>query len=259
MASFFQRLKKSFARKPPVSLEELRYTFRKKYHAFRLLLAGNNAALHLMTELELALQGNQSFSMTFIRSNTTAISVNVFSIIKYLNELTNNKYASLEPVFGNIQAGLEKILSKRPDIPLEDLVLPLSRVNKDMAGGVGAKMANVGELRNQVPEISVPEGFVVTAAAYELFLLHNQLQDEINRRIQSMELNDIANIYRLSSEIQMQIIHSEIPPPLADAITVALQALAAGHGPELRVSLRSSAIGEDSENVSFAGQSPLGA
>ncbi len=254
MASLFQRLKKSFARKPPVSLDELRDTFRKKYHAFRLLLGSNNAALHLMTELELALQGNQSFSMTFIRSNTTAISVNVFSIIKYLNELTNNKYVSLEPVFSDIQAGLEKILSRRPDIPLEDLVLPLSRVTKEMAGGVGAKMANVGELRNQVPEISVPDGFVVTAAAYELFLSHNQLQDEINRRIQSMELDDIANIYRLSSEIQMHIINSEIPPPLADAITGALQNLAAGHGPDLRVSLRSSAIGEDSENISFAGQ-----
>jgi pyruvate, water dikinase len=254
MASFFQRLKKSFAKKPPVSLDELRDDFRKKYHAFRLLLASNNAALHLMTELELALQGNQSFSMTFIRSNATAISVNVFSIIKYLNELTNNKYVNLEPVFSNIQAGLEKVLSRRPEVTIEDLVLPLSRVTKEMAGGVGAKMANVGELRNQMSDLTVPDGFVVTAAAYELFLAHNQLQDEINRRIQAMELDDIANIYRLSSEIQMHIINSEMPPALGDAITAAVQDLAAAHGSDLRVSLRSSAIGEDSENVSFAGQ-----
>jgi pyruvate, water dikinase len=254
MSSFLERVKKYFSKGPPASLEELRDTFRKKYHAFRMLLASNNAALHLMTELELALQGNQSFGMTFIRSHSTAISVNVFSIIKYLNELTNNKYASLEPVFAAIQSRLEATLSTRHTITLQDLVLPLSQVNKEMADGVGAKMANVGELRNKVPGITVPEGFVATVAAYELFLTHNQLQDEINRRIQSMEIEDMATIYRLSSEIQMHIINSEIPPALAEAITEAYDNLAAGSKPDLRVSLRSSGIGEDSENISFAGQ-----
>jgi pyruvate,water dikinase len=249
-----QKVKQYFSKGPPTSLEELRETFRKKYHAFRLLLASNNAALHLMTELELALQGNQSFGMTFIRSHSTAISVNVFSIIKYLNELTSNKYVSLEPVFTAIQSRLEGVLAKRPSIPLEDLVLPLSQVNKEMADGVGAKMANVGELRNRGPGITIPEGFVATVAAYDLFLSYNQLQDEINRRIQSMEIEDIATIYRLSSEIQMLIINSEIPPALSEAINEAYQNLAAGLRPDLRVSLRSSGIGEDSENISFAGQ-----
>ncbi|MDD5643668.1 MAG: PEP/pyruvate-binding domain-containing protein, partial [Syntrophales bacterium] len=250
----FQKVRKIFSKEPPVSLEELRDTFRKKYHAFRLLLASNNAALHLMTELELALQGNQSFGMTFIRSHSTAISVNVFSIIKYLNELTNNKYAGLEPAFAAIQSRLEEVLSQRRALPLQELVLPLSRVNKEMADGVGAKMANVGELRNNVPDILVPGGFVATVAAYELFMSHNQLPDEINRRIQSMEIEDMATIYRLSSEIQMLIINSAMPPELAAAITAAYENLAGGSKPDLRVSLRSSGIGEDSENVSFAGQ-----
>ncbi|MFZ2087733.1 MAG: PEP/pyruvate-binding domain-containing protein [Desulfobaccales bacterium] len=254
MSNFFHRLKGLFSKAPPASLEELRENFRKKYHAFRMLLAANNAALHLMTELELALQGTQSFGMTFIRSHSTAISVNVFSIIKYLNELTNNKYAGLEPVFAAIQSRLEAILSKRPAMPLEELVLPLASVNKEMADSVGAKMANVGELQNNVPGIAVPEGFVATVAAYELFLSHNELTDEINRRIQSMEIEDMATIYRLSSEIQMEIINSEMPPALGEAITGAYQALAAALGPDLRVSLRSSGIGEDSENISFAGQ-----
>src|SRR3974390_1050225 len=254
MGSLWPRVKKFFSKGPPVSLEDLRDTFRKKYHAFRMLLASNNAALHLMTELELALEGTQSFGMTFIRSNVTGISVNVFSIIKYLNELTNDKYASLLPVFTAIQSRLEEILSKRAAIPVQELVPTLSQVNKEMADGVGAKMANVGELRNKVPGITVPEGFVATAAAYELFMTHNELQDEINRRIQSMELEDMATIYRLSSEIQMHIINSEMPPKLADAIHEAYQNLAAGQGPGLKVSLRSSGIGEDSENISFAGQ-----
>ena len=254
MAGFFQRLKKYLAKGPPASLAELREAFRKKYHAFRLLLAANNAALHLMTEMELALRGNQSFGMTFIRSHATAISVNVFSIIKYLNELTNDKYKGLEPVFADLQARLAEILSQRPAVTIQDLVLPLSRVTRELADGVGAKMANVGELRNRVPGIAVPEGFVATAAAYELFLAHNHLTDEINRRLQSMELEDMATIYRLSSEIQMLIINSEMPPQLAEAITQAYRHLAAEFGPGLRLSLRSSGIGEDSGSISFAGQ-----
>jgi len=254
MAPFWNWLRKKFARQPTTSLQDWRAMFRKKYHAFRTLLAANNTALHLMTEMELALHGSQPFGMNFIRSHATAISVNVFSLIRSLNELTRNKYASLEPVFTAIQTGLEEILSKRRAIPEVDLVLPLSQVTREMADQVGAKMANVGELRNKVPGLTVPDGFVMTVAAYELFLAHNQLPDEINRRIQAMELEDMATIYRLSSEIQMLIINAEMPPALAEAMHQAYENLARNLGGKVTVSLRSSAIGEDSKNVSFAGQ-----
>ena len=69
-----------------------------------------------------------------------------------------------------------------------------------------------------MPEIAVPQGFAVTAAAYELFLAHNELQEEINRRLQSLEEEDIGDIYRKSSEVQMLIIGAEVPPELAEAI-----------------------------------------
>lgn len=254
MAPWLDWLKKRFTKKAPASLEELRETFRKKYHAFRVLLAANNTALHLMTEMELALRGTQPFGMNFIRSHATAVSVNVFALIRSLNELTNDKYASLVPIFNDIQAKLEEILTRRRALPQVDLVLPLSAVTKDMADVVGAKMANVGELRQSQLGLRVPDGFVMTVAAYELFLSHNDLQDEINRRIQSMELEDMATIYRLSSEIQMLIIQAEIPPTLAAAMQQAYDQLAHNRGAAVRVSLRSSAIGEDSKNVSFAGQ-----
>jgi len=254
MAPLFDWLKQRFGRRPSVSLEELREIFRKKYHAFRVLLAANNTALHLMTEMELALHGSQPFGMSFIRSHATAVSVNVFALIRSLNELTNNKYQGLEPIFSAIQRGLEEILSRRRPVPQVDLVLPLAQVNRGMAALVGAKMANIGELRNHVPGLTVPDGFVLTVAAYELFLEHNGLQEEINRRIQAMELEDMATIYRLSSEIQMLIINAQMPPVLDAAIRQAYERLAAAAGKTVTVSLRSSAIGEDSKNVSFAGQ-----
>ncbi len=82
-------------------------------------------------------------------------------------------------------------------------------------------MANLGEITSRLPELAVPAGFAITAAAYELFLSHNQLQDEINRRLQTLEATEISDLYRKSSEVQMLIINAEMPPALEVAITEA--------------------------------------
>ena len=102
MANLFQRLKSIFSGgepTPALSMEEMRAAFKARYHAFKLLLAANNTALQLMTDMEAALHGSHSFGMTFIRSHATAVCVNVFAIIKYLNELLGNRYQALEAVF----------------------------------------------------------------------------------------------------------------------------------------------------------------
>lgn len=260
MAGVFQRLKGIFSSGKPgpeLSLEELRTVFRTKYHAFKLLLNANNTALQLMTDMEAALHGNQSFGMTFIRSHCTAVCVNVFSLIRSLNELSGRRYQALEPVFESIRAKIEDLLSKRQALALTDLVLPLESVTKEMADGVGSKMANLGEIKTRLPQIPVPGGLAITAAAYELFLSHNGLQEEINRRLQALEMHDISDLHRASSEIQMLIINGEVPPPLEEAISQGFDRLGArppAPSPNFRVALRSSAIGEDAVDTSFAGQ-----
>jgi pyruvate,water dikinase len=257
MGPLFKRLKRYFSggkAEPALSLEEMRSAFKAKYHAFKLLLAANNAALQLMTDLEAALHGNHSFGMTFIRSHATAVCVNVFSLIRYLNELSGNKYQALGPVFSSIEGQITQVLKKRQAPTIQELVLPLSQVHKEMADGVGSKMANLGEIQSKLPGLTVPGGFVITAAAYELFLSHNQLQDEINRRLQALEEEELADLYRKSSEIQRLIIGSDLPPSLTAAISQAFQDLEARTAQPLKVALRSSAIGEDAVDTSFAGQ-----
>jgi pyruvate, water dikinase len=258
MASIFQRLRTLFSGKeeppPAEAMEEFRRAFRARFHAFKLLLNANNQALQLMAEMETTLHGQRSFGMTFVRSHATAVCVNVYSLIRYLNELSGGKYQALEPVFEDIQARIEAVLEELTPPAIRELVLPLNAVHKELADGVGSKMANLGEIRNRMPEIAVPEGFVITAAAYSLFLRHNQLQEEINRRLQAVEEQGIADLYRMSSEIQMLIIGGEIPDELAEAIEAAYRDLEAELGRKLRLALRSSAIGEDVLETSFAGQ-----
>ena len=252
----FLWLKKLFSgeKPPPLTPEELRRVFKIKYHAFRLLLAANNMALRLMTDMEAALSGKQSFGMTFVRSHVTGVCVNVYNIIKHLNELAPDKYLKLEPVFEGIREKIESVLKSRYTPPPTALVLPLEAVTKEMADGVGTKMANLGEIRNRLPDLLVPGGFAITAGAYARFLAHNHLEEEINRLIQSLEVEDISDLYRKSSEIQMHIIGAELPPELTEAIGAAYERLEAEAGAGVRVALRSSAIGEDALDTSFAGQ-----
>jgi pyruvate,water dikinase len=257
MANLFKRLKSLFSGgepEPALSMEELRAAFKARYHAFKLLLAANNTALQLMTDMEAALRGKHSFGMTFIRSHATAVCVNVFNIIRNLNELTENRYQALEGVFSGLEKQLDAILARRQAPTISELVLPLTAIRREMADGVGSKMANLGEITCELPDLAVPPGFAITAAAYELFMSHNQLIDEINRRLQAMAAEELSDLYRKSSEIQMLIIGAELPPELAEAIFRAYADLESATGAAVRVALRSSAIGEDAVDTSFAGQ-----
>lgn len=255
LKQFFKKLLKDDTRKveQKVSVDTIRDTFTNRYLNFKTLLSTNNEVLELITDMEQAFSGNRTFGMAFIRANCTAISVNIYKIINCLNEIANNKYKAL---FGVLEGILPKIDRELQQKKLEtggELVLPLERVDKTMADYVGAKMANLGEVKNAVG-FSVPEGFVITAAAYERFLEYGGLRDEINRQIQSLDPANIARLHETSSAIQNLIINAPSPPELEDAIMKAYTDLMKKAGHDLHVSMRSSALGEDTKNASFAGQ-----
>lgn len=235
------------------SAEELRNAFKARYHNFQLLLSANNKTLELMSEMEQALHGNQPFGMSFIRANCTAISVNVFRIIKNLDQLAPNKYKDLYERFRIIQEQINSVLSKKKQTKGEHLILPFSMVDKNLADQVGSKMANVGEVKTQL-ELRVPEGFVVTSLGYERFFAHNELQSEIDRRLQASEVEQLDQLYALSADIQQLIIRSTVPEDLETGIKEAYRELEKVSGAGCKVSMRSSALGEDAAGTSFAGQ-----
>lgn len=233
--------------------EGLRTAFRERYHNFKLLLSSNNKALEIMSEMEEALRGNRPFGMSFVRANSTAVLVNVFRIIKYLDELAPGRYAGLHPRFREIQEEINRLLAQRGLSLPDKLIFPLEAIGKEMADHVGSKMANLGEIRNRL-SLTVPDGFVISSLAYQRFMEHNELQAEIDRRLQSADTERLDEMYSLSAGIQQIVIRSPLPEDLHAAITEAYKGLEARHGPGVTVSLRSSALAEDSAGTSFAGQ-----
>lgn len=238
----------------PEEVEELRNSFKSRYHNFKLLLTANNKSLEIMADIERALQGNTGFGMPFIRASCTALSVNVFRMIKNLDDLAPEKYKGLYTSFDRIKQNIDGSLTQKKNMVTDSrLVIPFDSVQKEMSGLVGNKMANLGEIRNTL-HLDVPDGFVVTSSAYEQFFGHNDLYAEINRRFQSADIEDLDHLYGLSSDIQQLIIRSEMPDDLEKAILDACMALESRNGRKTNVAVRSSAIGEDAPGASFAGQ-----
>ncbi|MGB6068563.1 MAG: PEP/pyruvate-binding domain-containing protein [Desulfomonilaceae bacterium] len=235
------------------NVQELRAAFAVRYNDFKLLLTANNKALEIMSELEKALEGNQPLGMSFVRSRCTAVSVNVFKIIKHLDALAPGKYFDLYERFRLIQEAINRMLLQKKLPRGNKLVLPLRSIDRNMADQVGNKMANVAEMRNRI-RLSVPNGFVISALAFQKFVEHNDLQTEIDRRIQASNSEEIDDLYRLSTGIQQLIIRAPVPGDVEKAILNAYRELESESGPNVKISLRSSALGEDVAGTSFAGQ-----
>ena len=236
----------------PTEVEALRLDFKERYRNFQQLISANNKVLDIMADIELALRGERPFGMTFVRSSATAISVDVFRMIRKIVLLAPGKYDELVERFNQIQKEIDQILTERKPLKDNRLVLPLSQINKDMADVVGGKMANLGEIRNAVG-LRVPPGFVITSAAYQRFFDHNDLRTEINRRLQTVDPDDIQQLYTLQAGLDRLIVEAEVPQDLADAILEAWRVTEEEAGFEITAALRSSALGEDETGSSFAG------
>lgn len=242
---------------PPLAdeqIEALRLTFKSRYHSFKTLLGANNRVLEAIADIEKALQGVDTFSMMFVHSNTTKVSVNVFRMIGDMENIAPKKYSALKESFLVIQQRIDTILTKKKELHDTRLVIPLDALNSTMVDVAGGKMANLGDIRNRL-EMNVPEGFVITAVAHDLFMNHKGVQKEIDRLFQVAGADDERNLDLVSSQCRQVIMAAEIPSRLIEAVTEAYNLIKAKNGgSDVRMAVRSSAYGEDAENSSFAGQ-----
>ncbi|MFW5837005.1 MAG: PEP/pyruvate-binding domain-containing protein [Desulfovibrionaceae bacterium] len=232
--------------------EHLRRIFKARYHEFKLLLAANTQALEIITELEAALSGGQLFGMSFVRSRATSASAAVLRMVQRLDALAPGKYVRLFEAFKSIQEDIAASLALdalHRDGPSVVRLDQLTADMADLAGGKAVRLAQTAALG-----LNVPPGFVVTAAAYRRFLAAAELDDEINRRIQAADPHDLDQFYALASSIQALIQNASLPASLEAEIQAAVENMARGDDDDFSLAVRSSALTEDMEKASFAGQ-----
>jgi len=232
--------------------ENIRRAFKNRCTHFKALLSANKRALYAMSSLEEAMRGERLFGMSFVRARCTTITANVFNMVRYLNALSDNGYPVLFERITEIGQRISEITAPKTEFSLGPLVLALDKVDYSLAHETGAKMASLGDLRQRIG-VTIPQGFVVTASGYRRFIQANDLQEEINRRIQITDLGKLDAVFALSSSLQQLIMSSPFPDDLTDEIMAHYRVLAE-QNPGLRLAVRSSAIGEDALGASYAGQ-----
>ena len=121
-------------------------------------------------------------------------------------------------------------------------------INKDDGARVGGKGANLGEMTQA--GFPVPEGFVVTSAAYNKHIKDNHLTPKIRAILKGLKVEDPTALNRASAAVQKLIEKAPIPPEIEKAVFAAYDKL----GKDPYVAVRSSATAEDLPEASFAGQ-----
>src|SRR4030043_2069701 len=254
MYNFSKMFKRSPDKKSPETIEPdiVKESLKEKYIAFQRLLNKNNYVLELMADIEEKLSGEYLFDMQYIKTRSSLLGEGVLDIIESLNAISKGKYPQLYKIHTDINNEIAKILSYRVEVPVSDLVIPLENTTGQMVGIAGGKIAHLGEVKNLLGFLT-PEGFTVSAYAFIKIMEHNRLVDTINEKLSLLSIENLEEINRVSREIYNLIGEVQIPDDLESAIQGAYSELCRRIGREVTVSVRSSALREDSE-VSFAGQ-----
>jgi pyruvate,water dikinase len=224
---------------------------RDRFARFLSLLEGNHRVLQTISDMEEKARGDYLFDAAYIRHSLDAIRSDLDGIVRDLVAIGGERYAALRPRQRAIEAEIDALLRGRPAITPGRLTIPLDELGRELAPSVGSKSAQLGEIGRQLG-LAVPDGFAISAWAYELFLAENGLRDRIDARLRSLDVRRHEELLRAGSEIQACVLAAEVPDALAAAIARSALEIATRSG-ATRFAVRSSAVGEDT-GFSFAGQ-----
>ncbi|MFH1408665.1 MAG: phosphoenolpyruvate synthase [Nanoarchaeota archaeon] len=121
---------------------------------------------------------------------------------------------------------------------------------------VGGKNASLGEMYRNLHKkgVAVPNGFAITAFAYEYLLEKAGIKQKIRTALRGLDTSNMKNLSERGAKVRELIRHADFPPELIQAIAEAYKKLSKEYGANTDVAVRSSATAEDLPDASFAGQ-----
>lgn len=126
-------------------------------------------------------------------------------------------------------------------------IIPFKKLNKNSILEAGGKGASLGEMLKY--RFLVPDGFVISAKAFEKYIEDNDINAEIDKFLAKINLKDMESVEEASEVIMSLVKEGEINKELEKQI------LAMFKEQEMcSVAVRSSATAEDSKIDSWAGE-----
>ena len=137
---------------------------------------------------------------------------------------------------------------------MDRYVIKLDELGMDDVEIVGGKNASLGEMISNLSGlgVSVPGGFATTSTAYRDFLKVDGLDQRINDRLATLDVDDIDALNAAGRDIRGWILDAPLPEKLMQTIGGAWDEMSGGK--DIAVAVRSSATAEDLPDASFAGQ-----
>jgi pyruvate,water dikinase len=136
-------------------------------------------------------------------------------------------------------------------------IRPFDSLTLDDIPLVGGKNASFGEMIQSLQPLGVrvPDGFALTAEAYQALLDGPGVRDALRAALRGIDLRDVDSL-RAGGAIARRVVReAPVPPELLRQLEDAYAALSQQYGEQATdVAVRSSATAEDLPTASFAGQ-----
>jgi pyruvate,water dikinase len=128
----------------------------------------------------------------------------------------------------------------------------LAELRRSDGAAFGGKSANLGELLSI--GLRVPAGFAVAASAFRSFVAETGLEGTIGRALERAASGDVDDGAAASKTIGEAMRFAPLPDAVREELVVRYDELVRESGGDPPVAVRSSALGEDSDEATFAGQ-----
>ncbi|XP_013780036.1 uncharacterized protein LOC106464440 [Limulus polyphemus] len=165
-------------------------------------------------------------------------------------------YGMTKPSIAPIPSPLDIFHSQESPM-INQLALDFDHTNCQLtrlAGGKGSSLGKLTKISHYTSSFVVPKGIVVTTSAYKEFIKKGNLHEVI------MTLEEVAwchvtgNLKEICERVVRDVSKTKLPAEVSEAIQKKMLLIFGGNLDNLRFAVRSSASGEDSDEMSAAGQ-----
>ena len=223
-----------------------------KYEAFKSLLTHDQQVHVLMAELEEIYYNQVRVDFKVIEDKYNDLSRYVFAMLEDFSKMCPSCYPDLKDYFKKFDSYVRFIFASKECNTSAPFTITLNKITLDSQALVGSKALNLSIIESDL-QLPIPGGMVITTNAFYYFIELNNLRKSIDERLAKLDINSTASLNIISRELVDIIMKAQIPPDVQEDILNAYDSLQKPAGKNVRLALRSSAVGEDTRS-SFAGQ-----